>query len=398
MFRHKLTLLLFASTLQAQHILYNQKQDQTAQDAVNAAKQITSGALFNTMARNLDQQARQETNTVLAYTREVLRAALVSAKVWSPSDTTPDQNIAGVIICSSLRCKLDTLEAAIKNGSLLDSPNDKTTANERLKAITAKSTELQTAIKKLQASAKTKDPAVIELLSHLGDAKDIVAYAKNIVAYAKNIGALTGNQGLGKSLDEISTGLDQAISLYNSVKSIWDGYKAVDVDPTSLRPAREVIELQLLRLEEQHIGNLARIRAVEHLEAGDVVDRITNARQFLGKQLSSPAKIDETLRAASVSSSDREKINVLLLGLLEAAAAIASNDSTLRLELTREGQEERRYSLRRSAVNSSTYDQTIQAAVQRLAIYYKGGIKTADLAALIFYISNSVAVPAIAAK
>jgi len=391
MLRHKLTLLLFASTLQAQHILYNQKQDQTAQDAVNAAKQITSGALFNTMARNLDQQARQETNTVLAYTREVLRAALVSAKVWSPSDTTPDQNIAGVIICSSLRCKLDTLEAAIKNGSLLDSPNDKTTANERLKAITAKSTELQTAIKKLQASAKTKDPAVIELLSHLGDAKDIVAYAKNI-------GALTGNQGLGKSLDEISTGLDQAISLYNSVKSIWDGYKAVDVDPTSLRPAREVIELQLLRLEEQHIGNLARIRAVEHLEAGDVVDRITNARQFLGKQLSSPAKIDETLRAASVSSSDREKINVLLLGLLEAAAAIASNDSTLRLELTREGQEERRYSLRRSAVNSSTYDQTIQAAVQRLAIYYKGGIKTADLAALIFYISNSVAVPAIAAK
>jgi hypothetical protein len=391
MLRHTAVLLLLTSTLHGQHVFYNQKQDQTAQDAVSAAKQITSGAVFNTMVSNLDLQARQETDTVLAYTREVLRATLVSVEVWGPSDKVPDDNIAGVKICRSLRCKLDTLEATIKKGSVLDSPGDQTTVEDRLKAISAKSAELHTAIKNLQAAAKTKDPAVIELLSHLGDAKDIVGYAKSI-------GTLTANQGLGKSLDELGSGLDQAIALYNSVKSIWDGYKAITVDPTSLRPAREEIELQLLRLEEQHIKNLARIRAVAHLEAGDVLGRISNARQFLGTQLDSPAKIDETLRAAAVSSFDRGKLNFMLLGLLEAAAAAASNDSIGRLELTREGQEERRYSIRRSAVNSSTYDQTIQAAVQRLAIYYKGGIKTSDLAALVFYISNSVAVPTIAAK
>ena len=391
MVKHLAALLLLASTLHGQHVLYNQKQDQRAQDAVSAAKQITSGVVFNSMVSNLDLQARQETDTVLAYTREALRAALVSVDVWGPSPKVPDTKIGEVTICRSLRCKLDTLEATIKNGSLLDSPDDKTTVDDRLKAIAAKSAELQAAIKNLQAARKTNDPAVIELLSHLGDAEDIVGYAKNI-------GALTGNQGLGKSLDEISSGLDQAIALYNSVKGIWDGYKAINVDPTSLRPAREAVELQLLRLEEQHIKNLARIRAVEHLEAGDVLGRIRNARQFLGAQLDIPDKIDDTLRAAAVSSSDRDKLNLMLLGLLEAAAAVASNDTTARLEITREGQEERLYSIRRSAVNASTYDQTIQAAVQRLAIYYKGGIKTSDLASLLFYISNSVAVPAIATK
>ena len=88
----------------------------------------------------------------------------------------------------------------------------------------------------------------------------------------------------------------------------------------------------------------------------------------------------------------------MLLGLLEAAAALGASDTVTRLEITREGQEERLYSIQRSAVNSSTYDQTIQAAMQRLAIYYKGGIKTSDLAGLIFFITNSAAVPVIAAK
>ena len=390
MLRNMTAFLLFASSLHPQHVLYNQKLDQTAQAAVTAAKQITSGSVFDTMVRNLDIQARQETDTVLAYTREIMRATLVSVKLWGHPDDVPDTTIAGVVICNSLRCELDKLEKTIKRGSLLDSQIDATTAAARIKIIEGKSRDLETALRKLRAAAKTEDPAVVELLSHLGDAKDLTGYAQKI-------GALTGNAGLGKSLDEIASGLDQTIALYDSVKSIWEGYQAVKVEPSSLRPAREAIEVQLLRLEEQHIENLARIRASGHLEAGDVLDRIGTARIFLRDQLKTSARIEETLRAAAAApSSDREQLRNMLLGLLEAAAAIAANDAAPRLELTREGQEERRHSIRRSAVNSSTYDQMIQAAVQRLATYYKGGVKPSDLAALIFFLSNSVAIPAIA--
>lgn len=80
------------------------------------------------------------------------------------------------------------------------------------------------------------------------------------------------------------------------------------------------------------------------------------------------------------------------------AAVAASEDTSSRLTAVRESDEERRYSIRKSAVNASTYDLTIQAAVQRLAVYHKSGLKPSDLAALVFYLTNSVAVPTIAAK
>jgi hypothetical protein len=393
MLKHWAPLMVLASTLQAQHVLYNQKQDQTAQDAVNAAKQIASGSLFDTMVRNLDLQSRQETDTVLAYTREIMRAQLVAFTVWGPKAKVGSE--AGVAICKSLSCELTELEEDLKKKLPLDAPDDQTAAKV-LEGIKSQCEKLQEAAKRLQSVAKTKDPAVLELLSHLGDTKDVVEYADQIVKTQK------GNKALGASLDQIDKGLEEATALYNSVQGIWKDYVAVKVDPTSLRPPREVIELKLLRLEEQHIKNLTRLRATKQLEVGDALRRIVEAYQFLGPKgaqvWDSPEEIDDTLAAASLPGASRDRLKYMLRGLLAAAAAFAQNDSADRLYEARLGQEERRYSILRSAVNSSTYDLTIQAAVERLGTYYKSGVKASDLAALIFFISNSVAVPAIAAK
>ncbi len=393
MLRFWVTFLALGAGLYAQHILYDPKQDQAAQDSVKAAKEITSGSLFDTMIRNLDQQSRQEMDTVLAYTRETMRAKLVAFTVWAPSERFPDEEIEGVPICRSLFCELNKLQTTLEAGSPLDPKVDKAAAAAQLAVIKTKSAALKMAVDNLQSAKKSDDPAVLAIFSHLGDAKELVGYAEKIAGLAGKT---------APALGEISSGLDQAISLYGSVKSIWESEKAVEGDPNALRPPKEVVELQLLRLEEQHIKNLARIRAANKLEVGDVLRRLMAARQFLGPKkganvLGSSEKIDDTLEAEARSPS-RERLTSLLRGLLEAAAALAANDSAIRLEETREGQEERSYNILRSAVNSSVYDQTIQAAVERLAIYYKSGIKPSDLAALAFFITNSVAVPVIAAK
>jgi hypothetical protein len=393
MFRHWAPLLALASTLQAQHIIYNQKQDQTAQDAVKAAKEITSGALFDTMARNLDLQAHQEIDTVLAYTREIMRADLVAFTFWGPNAEVTSE--AGVPICKSLSCELTKLQGELKQKLPLEAPDDQTAA-KALESVKSRCEKLQASAKQLQSAAKTKDPAVLELLSHLGDAKDIEDYAEQIVKTQK------GNQARVASLEEIGQGLDETAALFDSVKGIWEGYEAIKVDPASLRPPREVVELKLLRLEEQHIKNLTRLRVMKQLEVGDVLRRTVEAYQFLGpngaKVWDSPEEIDDTLAAASLPGANRDRLRFMLRGLLSAAAALAANDSADRLYETRLGQEERRYSILRGAVNSSTYDLTIQAAVERLGVYYKSGVKASDLAALIFFISNSVSVPVIAAK
>jgi len=113
--------------------------------------------------------------------------------------------------------------------------------------------------------------------------------------------------------------------------------------------------------------------------------------------LNSRDSVEKTLTDAA-GGHDREKLRMLLRALHEAAAAVAQVDASGRLARLRETDEHRRYSIRRSAVNSSEYEQTIQAAVQRLALYWKTGIKPADLAQLIFYITNTVTIPVIAAK
>jgi hypothetical protein len=395
--------LLLVPALQAQRVLYNPKQDQTAQDAVAAAKDIAAGTLFNTMLRNVDGQSRQEADTTLAYLKEQMRSKLAAASVWNAADDKRDSVKAGTLIhdakCKSLRCQLEVIQRRLNE--TLPAPTQ-AEVDKKVNEIAVKKDELSKAVEQLKARAEaTKDPVAIQILSHLGDAKDALAYADQIKT-------LIGNAALGKALDEVSSGLDQAILLYNTVKGIWDGYKAVQVDPTSLRPAREVTELRLLGLEEEHIKRLSRIRANEQLETGAALQGIGEALGSLQRAQvwESTDSIEDTLRLAAMGdpkrnpplTPDSKRVRDLLDTLFQSAAVLATQDAAKRLAANRISDEERRYSILRSAVNSSTYDETIQAAVQRLAVYYKGGIKPADLAQLIFFVTNSIAVPTIAAK
>jgi hypothetical protein len=396
-----LVLLFSGYVCPAQHVLYNQKQDKTAQDAVTAGKEITSGAQFDKMLHNLDSQAIQESNTVLAFTREQMRASLAAIDAWhatgqaslDPSDTV------GPPLCKKyVRCTLELIQNRLKAGSILLSLTDDAENARRISAIEAKAADLKKAVDQLRLAAKTKDPAVLELLSHLGDAKDLVGYGKKIQS-------LTGNAGLGTALNQISDGLDELISLYNTTKGIWDGYAAVNIDISSLRPSREALQLKALALEEEHLKTLSRIRANEALEVGDQLIIIQEAIGSLKRAnlWDSDERITKTLQLAAeqgraATPPDPTRLRTVLDALMLVTAVIAPSDAAVRLSSNMESDEERRYSLRLSALNTSTYDITVQNALQRLAIYYKGGMKPTDLAQLIFFISNSVSVPVIATK
>ena len=74
---------------------------------------------------------------------------------------------------------------------------------------------------------------------HFFDVSDITVYFD----YAQKVAALTGSSGQLNALDAISAGLGQALVLYKTVQGIWAGYEAVKVDPLSLRPPREKLDL-----------------------------------------------------------------------------------------------------------------------------------------------------------
>lgn len=387
--------------LQAQRIIYDQGKDKTAQDAASAAKDIGSGTLFQKMLQNVDLQSKHEADTTMAWVEQQMRAKIENFEVWSsPNDkvATPLGNVSVMPgRCFSVRCELLSLQVRVEF-FLGTAPMTPEEIKARLADLDKKQQQLDQALKELRASSKSQDPAVVRAFALLEDnGKEVVDYAKQAVKLAEE--QKLPVQGLPASLDKISVGLDQMLSLYGIVKGIWDGYQAVSVDPASLRPPREQIDLQLLALEQDHLKTVSLILARENIDAGTALARGETAiNRIEGARLSaSTARVEDTLREAG-RNHDRQRLRKILDALHEAAAAVASEDAAGRLATLRLSDEERRYSIRRSAVNSSVYDQTIQTATQRLALYWKSGMKPTELAQLILSIANTAGVSVIAAK
>jgi hypothetical protein len=399
-----LVLLLFWAPVatRAQRVIYNQTNDQTAQGAATAAKDIGAGTLFQKMLHNVDLQSKQEADTTMSWVEQQMRAKIENFEVWSsPKDkvASPMPQNVGIMPgrCFSIKCELLSLEVRL-NFFLGETQVTPDQIQKSLADLDQKKKQLDDALKQLQASSKSQEPTVLRAFTLLQDnGKDVIDYAKEIAKLAED--QKLPAQSVSASLAKISDGMDQILTLYGVIKGIWEGQQAISVDPASLRPSSQQIDLELLALEQDHLRTIMLILARENIEAGAALNRVTTALNRMEEAglSNSPARVEDTLRAA-VENHDRQRIRMILDALHEAAAAVASEDAAGRLAALRLSDEERRYSIGRSAVNSSVYDQTILAASQRLALYWKSGMKPSELAQLVFYITNTAGVSVIAAK
>ena len=390
---------LLLPSLSAQRIIYDGTRDKTAQDAVAAAKDVTSGSLFDMMLRNMDTQAKREVGLTLDYALQQMRAKLENFAYWKNAKDK-DSIIAGAAFikkgCFSVECELRSMKLHIEF-ELKPVVLTEAQINQRLRDLDNKKTELEAAIKALKDASKSKDPLVVQAFTLIDEnGKDILDYANKIAKLTVDGNTLKGISG---GLDEIAKGMEEMLGLYNAVKGIVSGYKAIEPDPASLRPPQEQIDLQLLALEQEHFKALSLIRARAKIDSALTlahIDGALNRMQGAGV-LVNDMRVEKSL-ADAVKTHNRDLLITLLDALYEAEAALAEEDVPAKLANIRESDESRRYSILRSSVNSSTYDLTIQAASQRLALYWKSGIKTTDVAALVFYLTNTVAIPVIAAK
>jgi hypothetical protein len=408
--------MLLATSSFGQRILHDATRDKTAQDAESTAKEMTSGDLFNKMLHNADLQAKQNITTQMDFVRQEMRAKLESFAYWELNPDQPGTKAEVPVqvhhladgspffiegICKSVKCELQGVRTKI-NAYLADpSAPSQAQIEEHLKRLATKKKQLDEELKKLQDSQKENDPFVAQAFSLLDDhGKEALDYAKKVADFAESKGFQA--KGITTALNKIGDGLDQALSLYKALNGIWQGQKAVSRDPASLRPPKEQIDLQLLALEQDHIQAVALIQARKVLELGAALERVEDALAQVDTLRDEHAfmpgeRIEDSLNRMA-SAHNRQALVASLDELHEVAAVIAEEDAAGRLAALRLSSEERLYSIRKSAVNSSTYDLTIQAAAQRLALYWKGGIKPEELAQWAFYVANTAGVAAIAAK
>ncbi|MBL8234170.1 MAG: hypothetical protein JNL98_37085, partial [Bryobacterales bacterium] len=69
-------LLVIASPLFSQHILYNESRDKTAKDALDAVKKITASGLTNSQLTNLEKIERDLLASETTWTEASMRASL----------------------------------------------------------------------------------------------------------------------------------------------------------------------------------------------------------------------------------------------------------------------------------------------------------------------------------
>jgi hypothetical protein len=397
--------LACGSEASAQRLIHDDDRDTTAQQAAAAAKQVTSGSLFDTMLRNVDAQARFEVETVLAYVREQMRARVNAFHAWHDPLAQPPDPLAqpppsqAEFLENARRCG-KTVECTLRelkgrHAAALARPGTGADIAARLKAIEEKLAELRKELKALQQASPSQDPVVLRAFAALGDP------GQDLLEQAREIAGLGGGSttGIVSALEAIASGVDQVVALYRALAGIWRGQQAVSVDPASLRPPPQQVELQLLAVEQDYLKALARIEAREHVEVGAALNGVESA--FHSLETAGVARSAQTIEAslkAAAAAHDRERLVALLTALHEASAAVAQMDASSELADIRRSDEERRYAIRRSLVNARTYDQTIQAAVERLGLYWKSGLKPAELAQFAFYVANAIAVPAIALK
>jgi hypothetical protein len=391
--------VLMTRGLCAQRIIYDGTRDKTAQDAATAAKDIARGSLFDTMLRNVDAQAKLEASTAFLYSRQQMRASLEAFTYWKSAYDKP-ATVGKTFIrgtCLSVECELKGQKLHIEF-DLKPLSQTEAEITARLADLAEKKDELEKAIKELKDASKDADPLVIQAFSLIeNNGKEVLDYAGKIANLKTKGGApLTG---VSNALDDLGKGMDEMLGLYNAVKGIFAGYQAVAVDPASLRPPQAQTDLQLLALEQDHLKTILLIRARAKIESAVTLGHIEGVLKGIAgdPSLVNDLKVETSL-AEAVKARDRDRLLGLLDILYEAEAALAEEDVPAKLAAIRVTDEARRYSIRRSAVNSSTYDLTINAASQRLALYWKSGIKPTDVAALLFYVTNTVAIPVIAAK
>ena len=367
--RVSIAILLVVNACLAQRVLYDGTRDAQAQATVAAAKLVTSESPHETELRILADLGRQQLETVVNWQEVRARAALNSFSNW------------GDIV--SLLDRVDNELAPF-----LDSDAEQALVRQRLTEIENEAEQLRAQIQQMQAEAGSQSAVVDRIFAQLGNAAPALNYASGLAGGS--------NPARTRALNEVLGALEQVRMLYTSIKGTLAARAAVSVPVASLRPDPLETELAMLLVEEEHWKTLGLIRARQALEVGEVKTLVDRVRGYTSRY--PPDELIEDTLASLQSITMREQLEFALYVIHHAAAVAAQQETSAQLASLRTTIEERWYSIRRSTVRATADAQTAMAAAERLATYWKAGIRPQDMAGLLFQLSTAITLPIIAAQ
>ncbi|HZT28452.1 MAG TPA: hypothetical protein VFA33_01120 [Bryobacteraceae bacterium] len=349
--------------------IYDSARDDAAQKAAAAAAKVASGSLFDAEMKNLDAFAKQEFDSVFAGEARNRDGVLntVATGTWS-----------------NVRTSIQGLEGQLKL--------DLSTIENRIKELQAEVQALQAQKGQIESQKPPPGPAVpgnpaeaVAALAGQGIDADKAAAA---LAGAFKKSDSTGGQAislLGKALAEAKTAADTTSA---NQKAVSDQVKQLD----QLRASLNSLAADRIKLELDHAQTLLKIWEKARAETQDTQKKVETYLKG-ADGMNQGEMILETLRsrAAAVRNAPPEELKTkendldraVQLPFLAVAIGARWNSAPLVARL-REAHEYHRYSIQRSRLEAHAYEVAVGAGAQRLAMFYKGGVRPETIAQILY--------------
>ena len=345
-------LCLATPPAEAQLRLYDAKRNAAAQEAKKTVDKIQSHDLFKKQEDNLRRLTERDITTNVEDARLEMTTAINAFTSWSDVKALKDQ---------------------IKPACMANPGPNATEAQGKLKAQEA---VLNSEIKAIQASATSaSDPSLDRLANDLGQFDSALKFANDQLSLDKT--AVTATIGVLDQLDSLYKGYQEQMKAIDAAKSHFRDLK-IELKKALLSRLK-VDEVYLLTKVALYKRCLAEFEPIQQL-----IERYD--KHSLPQGITIDQNIDVTLKLLSGKPEDLQQVADLLF----VGAALASRGQLPgRLYRLRAAELEHLHSIQSSAANARVYETILGGGVERLALFYQGGIKPETLGQIIQSLSTA---------
>jgi hypothetical protein len=387
--------------------LHDDERDTKAQEAVKLAEEVTNKATFDNQLKNLDILSKRGVEVYFRGAKREMEANISGFMTWGDVRAF----VGAVKIELSRENIISDDEVKKVNSDLQLDCGMRTT--EFGKAVCAAEKELA-GLKKAVADSEEKGKALEDelkvRLEKIAEIESLVNKAETfLMSDSKNNETIKGLSGV-------------FLNLSRSFVNYTNKLAVIRNQPRDeLKLLLQKIAVETLQVEADHwktVGEIEIRRAEEQKDLNslvkDVEFRLTQITKCMsvtpgaldGQKLSltfsnaqglATCNIVDPADARKEIALPKEEIIGYLFQTLHSASALAARGRTpADLALLRLSQEERRYSVRQSAVIARGYELALSTGTKRLSRYYAGGLKPEKIAQLI-YAAATVAIPGVIA-
>jgi hypothetical protein len=377
--------------------LYDRKRDEQAQQAKQQAAELKSDPIFETQLRNLMTLEALDVETVMTDSRRTTRATINSFFTWGEVFTA-----------------IETAQGDLgrSDEKAAETSADITTAKSALKAQIKNAKD---AIKALRGNAATaEDSRLAMLFARAGEIDSLLALATKLISTldsdSTTINALDKTRATLKELTDLYTRYDARVKEIAGLKAQLGGFYISLQEGT----------LRVLEAQEEHLAILGTIetqRSLELAEARQLIENYEEAKKRLidvyygrcfgnkpfdptQERITDSVNLAMGMKPCNVTGSTgkeftmrpRDVVEDIMLLLYRATTIVSRVPTSVGLADLRRAHEEHRFAIKQRILQAHAYELILNGGADRLALFYKGGIKPAQLAQLVFNVAN-VATP-----